>query len=134
MSTWNALVSDVNKAIADMNAEASKANSAATLAGEAANAATDAAEAASDAAEAANDAAEATADERYKWENATASIRTLNEDEDATLTMSEIGGVKNFAFGVPRGVTGADGAKGDPGVSGVTFTLTGTSLYIRKTT
>lgn len=134
MSTWNALVGDVNKAIADMNEEASKANAAAALAGEAAAAAQDAADAAKEAADAADEAADAAAKERSTWENATAGIRTLEADEDATLTLSETGGVKHFAFAVPRGETGADGAKGAPGVSGVTFTLTGTSLYIRRTT
>lgn len=132
MSSWNALVSDVNKTIANMNEAASDANSAATLAGEAANAATVAAENAENAAEAANDAAEDAQAERVKWENATASIRTLDAEEEATLTMSEIGGVKNFAFAVPRGAIGKDGEKGSPGESGVTFTLTGTSLYIRR--
>ena len=134
MSTWNALIGDVNRAIADMNEEGSKANAAAAQAGEAAAAAQDAADAAQEAAQAAQDAAQATQDERYKWENATAGVRTLEADEDAALTLSETGGVKHFAFAVPRGVTGADGAKGAPGVSGVTFTLTGTSLYIRRTT
>lgn len=132
MSAWNALVSDVNKTIADMNAAASEANSAATLAGEAANAATIAAENAKNAAETANDAAEDAQAERTKWENATASIRTLEPDEDATLTMGDVGGVKNFAFAVPRGVVGKDGEKGATGESGVTFTLTGTSLYISR--
>lgn len=132
MSAWNALVSDVNKAIADMNSEASKANSAATLAGEAANAATVAAENAEKAADAANEAAEETAGERAKWELATASIRTLTEDEEATLELRDVGGVKNFAFAVPRGKTGVDGAQGPAGVSGVSFMLSGTSLYITK--
>ena len=132
MSSWNALVGEVNNAIAGMNAQASAANSAATLAQEAANAAADAAETAVDAAESALDEAEAAAKERAKWEGATASIRTLEPDEDATLTMSDAGGVKNLAFAVPRGIQGRDGEKGAAGESGVSFTLTGTSLYIRR--
>ena len=130
MSSWNALVSEVNKSIAGMNTKASEANSAATLAKEAANAAADAAEAAEDAAKNAEAETRASERERAKWTGATASVRTLDEDEDATLTLSDVGGVKNFAFGVPRGMTGADGEKGDPGESGVTFTLQGTTLYI----
>ena len=133
MSAWNALVSDVNKTIAKMNEAASEANSAATLAGEAANAAIVAAENAEDAADAAIEAAEDAQAERTKWENATASIRTLEPDEDATLTVGDVGGVKNFSFAVPRGAVGKDGEKGATGESGVTFTLTGTSLYIRRT-
>jgi len=132
MSSWNALVSDVNNAIAGMNERASAANSAATLAAEAALSAAQAAENAAEAAEEAEGAAKETAQERAMWENATASIRTLEEDEEATLQMSEAGGVKHFAFGVPRGATGMSGAQGAPGKSGVSFTLSGTSLYIRR--
>ena len=49
---------------------------------------------------------------------------------EATAALSESGGVKKFTFGIPRGADGAKGAKGDTGKSGVTFTLSGTTLNI----
>ena len=132
MSSWNALVGEVNNAIAGMNTKASEAGAAAALAKEAAQEAEAAAKKAQDCAGDADEAAEKAEEERAKWTGATAGIRTLEHGEDAALTLSETGGVKHFAFAVPRGEPGADGEKGDPGHSGVTFTLQGTTLYIQR--
>ena len=129
-NSWNALVADVNGKISEMNAAISGANGAASTAktaAEGANAKAAEADAAAQTAEAAAAAAEA---ERSKWAGATADASTLEPGSDATAVLSESGGVKKFTFGIPRGADGAKGAKGDTGKSGVTFTLSGTTLNI----
>lgn len=132
MSSWNALVSEVNTTIADMNKAASNANAAATQAKEAAQEAEEAIAAAQAATQAAEEAADECNETRAEWDGATFSVTKLDENAEPTFEALDRGGVKHLAIGVPSGKTGQDGAKGDPGVSGVTFTLTGTTLYIQK--
>ena len=56
----------------------------------------------------------------------TVQTETLAAGSAATATLS--GNV--LTLGIPRGADGAKGAKGDTGRSGVTFTLSGTTLNI----
>lgn len=129
-NSWNDTIADVNKTLAGMNMAISTANGAAEIAREEATDANEAARAAQTAAQTANDAASAADAERKKWQNATVEATTLNPDAAATVSISEKDGVKHFAYGIPRGKDGKDGEKGDVGRSGVTFRLSGTTLYI----
>lgn len=129
-NSWNETIADVNQTLANMNTAISGANGAAELAKtetEETNEQGNAAEAA--AAEATSAAAAANA-EAEKWRNATVSAQTLDPGSEATVSISEKDGAKHITVGVPRGANGADGAKGDTGKSGVTFSLSGTTLYI----
>ncbi len=130
MSSWNALLGEVNTAISKMNTAASGANAAATQASEAAQRAQTATQDAQQAAAAADDAAAAALAEKAIWKGATFSVTTLDQDAQPTFEMSEKDGAMHLVFGVPVGRTGADGKKGETGESGVSFTLTGTVLYI----
>ena len=126
-NSFDALVVDVNKKISEMNTAASGANSAAASARNAVTAADTATSSANAAAEAANDAAEAANSAADKWNGATASATTVAAGGEATVKLEDKDGVKAFMFGIPAG---EQGAKGDTGKSGVTFTLSGTKLYI----
>ena len=130
-NSWNETIADVNKTLANMNTAISGANGAAELARaetKETNEQGDAAEAAAAEAIAAASAANA---ETEKWKNATVSAVTLEPGNDATVSISEKDGVKHITVGVPRGADGEDGEKGDTGRSGVTFTLSGTTLHIK---
>lgn len=129
-NSWNALVADVNGKISEMNTAISGANGAAGTAKTAAEAANAAADEASAAAQAAQLAARAAEEETQKWIGATAEATTVAAGGEASVSISENGGVKKFTFGIPRGADGAKGEKGDTGRSGVTFLLTGTVLSI----
>lgn len=52
------------------------------------------------------------------WENATASTTTLAPGSLATVSVQEVNGVRSFAFGIPRGYTGATGPVGPTGPQG----------------
>ena len=120
-NAWDALVGEVNLALAAIGTATSGANAAAATANTAAQSAQSAAQAASSAAEAAN---QMTA----SWANATAEVTTLDPGSDATVALGEnADGAKKLSFGVPKG---EKGDKGDTGPAGVTFTLSGTTLYI----
>lgn len=125
-NSWNALVADVNGKISEMNTAISGANGAASTAKSAAENAKAAAESANAAAETANGQAA----QAQKWIGATAEATTVAAGGEASVSISESGGVKKFTFGIPRGADGAKGEKGDTGRSGVTFLLTGTVLSI----
>lgn len=129
-NSWNALVADVNSKISEMNAAISGANGAASTAKTAAETANEKAADADATAQEAHAAADDAEAERAKWAGATAEANTLEPGSDATVTLSESGGVKKFTFGIPRGADGAQGEKGDTGKSGVAFTLSGTTLNI----
>lgn len=113
LNAWDVLVEEVNQTIAKANTAAGGANAAAAQA-------TEAAQAAHTAANAANAAGSA-------WGNAQAQAQTLAPGSEATVSLGEEAGVKVITFGVPRG---EKGEKGDTGPAGVTFTLSGTTLYI----
>lgn len=129
-NSWNETIADVNKTLANMNTAVSGANGAAETARTGAQEAEARADAAQEAAQAANDAAAAANEEAQKWSGATYAALTLPAGSEATVNVSEKDGVKHIAIGVPRGADGADGEKGDTGRSGVTFSLSGTTLYI----
>ena len=129
-NSFNALVADVNEKIGEMNTAISGANTAATTARNAADTAAIETEKAVNATDAANGAAQAANEEANAWENAQIATQTLDAGSDADVEVTETDGKKNITFKLPRGNPGADGAKGDTGKSGVTFTLSGTKLYI----
>lgn len=74
---------------------------------------------------------------QQKIENMTASASQLPEGSTPTVTKSEVGGVVNLAFGIPKGDTGNDGVTpninvtasvdGTTGTPTVTVTRTGTT-------
>ena len=129
-NSWNETIADVNKTLANMNAAISSSNGAAASAKEAEEEAEKQATAAQNAAEDANEAAAAANTEAEKWKNATASAVALDAGSDPTVSISEKDGAKHITFGIPRGADGRVGDKGDTGKSGVTFTRSGTTLYI----
>ena len=129
-NSWNETIADVNKTLAGMNTAISTANGAAEIARNEAQDADAAAATARSAAGAANEAANAADAERSKWEGMTVSATTLAAGASATVALSEKNGVKHVTYGIPRGKDGSNGAKGDTGKSGVTFKLSGTTLYI----
>lgn len=135
-NTFNDLASSVNEALAQMATATSGANGAAASATEQTEAAQTAAGTANSAAETAETAASRANTEAAKWEGATVAATALEAGSTPTCTLTESGGVKKFTFGIPRGATGATGAKGatgPAGKSGVTFSLSGTTLTITTT-
>ena len=129
-NTFDALMAEVNTKIAQADTSASQANAAAALANEAAQRASEQAQAACDAAQAANEAAQKAQTEADAWENAIAEAETTEAGREAGVTLTQENGAKKLAFIIPRAADGSNGAKGDTGRSGVTFTLSGSSLYI----
>lgn len=129
-NSWNETIADVNKTLAGMNTAISTANGAAEIARNEAQEADTAAATARSAAETASKAATAADTERQKWQGVTVEATTLEPGADATVSISERDGAKHFGYGIPRGKDGKDGEKGDVGRSGVTFRLSGTTLYI----
>ena len=129
-NSGNETIADVNKTLAGMNTAISTANGAAEIARNEAQEADTAAETARSAAETASKAATAADAERQKWQGATVEATTLDPGASATISISEKDGRKHFSYGIPRGKAGKDGKKGDVGRSGVTFRLSGTTLYI----
>lgn len=130
VNAWDALVQEINLTLSTVNTAISDANAAATGAVEGEQAAREAAQAANTAAQQAADAGAAV---ERAWQNATASAQTLEPDAAATVSLSEEDGVKHLTYGIPRGRDGAQGPqgpKGDTGPAGVTFTLSGSTLYI----
>lgn len=125
-NSFSALMAEVNQVIAEASQATSTAKGAAIQAQDATQKANNSAAAANDAAA----VAVASAAETDKWKGATVSARTLEPGESATVALREQDGVKHFEFALPRGRDGKEGAKGDPGRSGVTFTLSGTTLNI----
>ena len=137
LNTWDVLVREINLTMAAMNTAASGANAAAQLAKE---------------------AAENAQREAESWANATVETNTLDPGSEATVELTrEEGGARKLVYGIPRGEkgekgdtgetgpkgekgekgdTGPQGDKGDTGPqgetgpAGVTFELSGTTLYI----
>lgn len=129
-NAWNETIADVNKTLANMNSAISEANGAAENAREEAQEAGNRANAAEEAADAASNAAAEANAEAEKWRRVTVSAVTLEAGKAATAEVTEKDGAKHIIFGVPRGADGRAGDKGDSGRSGVTFTRSGTTLYI----
>ena len=129
-NSFSALMAEVNQVIAEASQATSTAKGAAIQAQDATQKANNSAASADEAARDATAAAESAATETGKWERMTVSAKTLEPGEAATVTLREQNGVKHLEFALPRGRDGKEGAKGDPGRSGVTFTLSGTTLNI----
>lgn len=129
-NTFDALMAEVNGKISDADMAASQANAAAAAAGEAAKQAQQEAQQAQTAADGAQQAAQSAQETAQAWENARVSAATVAAGGAATVSLTESGGAKALTFGIPRGADGAQGPKGDTGRSGVTFSLSGTRLYI----
>lgn len=124
-SESNAATSESNASISETNASNSataasnSASAANTSANNASASATAANNAKNDAVSAKNDAitaknaAEAA---QQKIENMTATASQLPEGSSPTVTKSEVGGVVNLAFGIPKGDTGDTGPRGADGL------------------
>ena len=130
MNTFDALMTEVNRKIAEADTAVSRANAAAASANEAARNAGEKAKSADEAAEEAREAAKSAQEEADAWEKANAEAMTAEAGETASVTLTQEEGAKKLSFVIPRGADGAPGVKGDTGRSGVTFTLSGTRLYI----
>lgn len=129
-NTFDALMAEVNAKISEAGIAASGANAAAAQANAAAQSAQQQAQLAGSAAQDAQEAAIEATEQARKWEGALVEAQTGEAGAEAGVTLSEAGGVKKISFVLPRGKDGAPGAKGDTGRSGVTFSLSGTKLYI----
>ena len=138
-SESNAATSETNAATSESNAANSataasnSASSANTSATNAANSATDANSAKTDAIAAKNDAVtakNAAEAAQQKIENMTASASQLPEGSTPTVTKSEVGGVVNLAFGIPKGDTGLTGPQGPKGEDGLGVPAGGTTGQI----
>ena len=113
----NAAVDAAEDALADANRAIDQVNTVVDAANEAsatANAASSTATAASQRATSAADLVEGI---ERDYENATATVTSLSEDADPTATLTDGPNGKIFAFGIPKGKTGA---KGDTGATGAT--------------
>lgn len=130
MNTFDALMAEVNRKISEADTAASQANAAAALAGEAAQNANEQIHEAQEAIAQARETTENAQTAAQAWENARAEATTLPAGGEAKVTITQSEGVKKLTFAIPCGADGAVGEKGDPGRSGVTFTLMGTKLYI----
>lgn len=129
-NSFDALVVDINKKISEMNTATSNANGAASNARNAVTAAETATQNANAAAAEANSAASNANTEADAWDKATASATTVSAGGSASVKLEEKNGAKSLTFGIPAGATGPKGDKGATGRSGVTFTLSGSALYI----
>lgn len=139
VSSWDAMVEEVNLTLSTMNAAISEAN--ATV--EASSAATQQAGAAAGSANAAAGNAQAAAQNanaitaRLRGMQATA--KTLAAGSAATAALTDDGTRYQLTLGIPRGATGPQGPqgpqgpageRGPTGPAGVSFRLDGTTLYI----
>jgi hypothetical protein len=138
-SESNAATSEQNAATSETNAansataSASSASAANTYANNASASATAANNAKNDAVSAKNDAItakNAAESAQQKIENMTASASQLPEGSTPTVTKSEVGGVVNLAFGIPKGDTGATGPTGPRGADGLGVPAGGTTGQI----
>lgn len=129
-NSFDALVLDVNRKISEMNTVASNANGAAANARDMATEAQEATATAEAIIAKANEAATKANAEADAWDKVIATAASVEAGGKAAVEISETDGVKNLAFSLPVGATGDKGNAGKDGKSGVTFTLSGTKLYI----
>ena len=129
-NSFDALVVDVNRKISEMNAAASNANGVTANAKQAVENANAAIAQANAAIEHATTTAQKANEEADAWDNAVMAAESVAEDDKAAVRVEEEDGAKKLTFSIPVGATGPVGPQGNPGKSGVTFTLSGTSLYI----
>ena len=130
MTTFDALMAEVNQKISEANAAASQANAAAAEAKEAVDGVREDMQTVQAAAQEAQNAAHEVLRTAQEWEDLSVEATTAAASGTAGVTLTQAAGAKKLSFILPRGADGAVGAKGDTGRSGVTFTLSGTKLYI----
>lgn len=120
----NAAATNANTARDAANAAATNANNKATAANTAATAANTAATAANTARDAANAAAQTANTAAAKIDGMTVSATKLSPGANPTATISETGGHKHIAFGIPKGDKGETGNTGATGATPeITFTV-----------
>ena len=129
-NAFDALMAEVNREISQANMAASQANAAAAQAGEAASAMEQQTQQAETAAQQAQTAAQQALSAADAWNAMTVAATTGAPGSEASVTMTQEAGRKKLSFVIPRGAAGAQGAKGEPGRSGVSFTISGSALYI----
>lgn len=129
-NAFDALMAEVNQAIAETSTATSEAKAASAKAEAKAQEAANAAQAATTAAQTANTAAQEADEEANAWNATEITTETVDPEDEASVFVTEEDGKKQMLFTIPRGKTGPAGPTGEPGKSGVTFTLSGTKLYI----
>ena len=131
----NTATANTNAAIANAQTATEDAN---TATGNANTATGNANTATANANAAAANANAAAFDVRDTFEHMTATATQLASNQPPTVTVSvdTVNKTSSLAFGIPQGLKGDKGDKGDTGEkgpAGVTFTLSGTTLYITRT-
>ena len=135
-TTADTAAATANASAANADAKATAAQTAADNANTATSNANTATSNANSATTAANNAATAANTAATNVGQATVVTNTLAAGSNASVTVDRSVSPYKFTFGIPRGNTGAtgpQGPKGDTGATGpagVTFTLSGTTLYI----
>ena len=130
MNTFDALMAEVNERISEADEAASQVNAAAAAANEAARSANEGAQAARTAVSAAQEVTQMAQETAHAWESVEVEAQTAQAGSEASVTLTQEAGVSRFSFVIPRGADGAAGEKGDTGSSGVSFRVSGSSLYI----
>lgn len=110
----NAAVDAAEDAVADANRAVDQVNAVIDAANEASATANAASSTATDASQRATSAADLVEGVEQDYENATATVTSLSEDANPTATLTDGPNGKIFAFGIPKGKTGA---KGDTGAT-----------------
>jgi len=130
VNTFDALMAEVNGRISEADEAASQVNAAAAAANEAARSANEGVQAVRTVVDAAQEAAQMAQEAAQAWENVIVEARTAEAGSEASVTLTQEAGINRFSFVIPRGRDGDKGAAGDMGSSGVSFQLSGSSLYI----
>lgn len=139
VSSWDAMVEEVNLTLSTMNTAISEANASIEEVKSMAESARAAAGGANAAAGNAQAAAQNANTLTGKLRGMQVTANTLPAGSGATAALTDDGTRYRLALGIPRGADGAtgpqgergpQGPKGDTGPAGVTFRLDGTTLYI----
>lgn len=129
----NGAAKSANDAAASANLAAASANNAAASASAQAGAAANAATGANNAAASANNAAASAAAQASHLQNMVVTAGTREYGSGSTASLTDDGVKKILSLGIergPQGATGPQGPQGPMGPAGVTFSLSGTTLYI----
>lgn len=129
----NDAAAGANSAAANANEQAESANLAAQNANNAAASASAQAGAAANAATSANNAAASAAAQASHLQNMVVTAETREYGSGSTASLTDDGVKKILSLGIergPQGATGPQGPQGPMGPAGVTFSLSGTTLYI----
>lgn len=129
----NDAAAGANSAAANANEQAESANLAAQNANNAAASASAQAGAAANAATSANNAAASAAAQASHLQSMVVTAGTREYGSGSTASLTDDGVKKILSLGIergPQGATGPQGPQGPMGPAGVTFSLSGTTLYI----